>query len=349
VLERAHYLPLFSRLGPYDRALLDEAAWGKKRWLLEYWAHEASLVPQTLHPLFRWRMRRAEQGTGMWKALADFNRENQPLLRDMLQRIRDEGPKVASDFEKRKGKSWFWGWSNAKRGLEVLFWTGKITTATRRSFERVYDVPERVLPPEILALPTPSDHDAHLELTRRAIRSLGIGTQRDIRDYFRTPIADTRPCIEELVESGELETVRVEGLKGVYYLPRGARLPRERDYAALLAPFDPMVWQRQRTHELFGFHYRLEIYTPAPQRKHGYYVLPFLLGDRLVARVDLKGDRKSDCLKVIAVHAESHAPPHTAEALAAELRTLADWLTLARVSVGRRGNFARALARVKTS
>jgi uncharacterized protein YcaQ len=345
VVVRAHYLPLFSRLGVYDRGLLDEAAWGAKRSLFEYWAHEASLVPFAMQPLLRWRMRRAELGVGVWKVLADFGRANQRLIADMLARIRDEGPKVAGDFEKRATKSWFWSWSNAKRGLEWLFWSGKITTATRRSFERVYDLPERVLPAAVIAQPTPSDHDAHLELTRRAVRALGVASRRDIRDYFRTAFADTDPCIAELVEANELVPTRIEGLKDTYYVPRGARPPKVRDYQALLAPFDPVVWQRQRTHDLFGFHYRLEIYTPAPLRKHGYYVLPFLLGDRLVARVDLKRDRKKARLQVIAVHAEADIPPHAAEALAGELRLLADWLELATIAVGRRGNFARQLAR----
>jgi uncharacterized protein YcaQ len=345
VVVRAHYLPLFSRLGVYDRGLLDEAAWGAKRSLFEYWAHEASLVPFAMQPLFRWRMRRAELGVGVWKVLADFGRANQRLIADMLARIRDEGPKVAGDFEKRTTKSWFWGWSNAKRGLEWLFWSGQITTATRRSFERVYDLPERVLPAAILAQPTPSDHDAHLELTRRAVRALGVANRRDIRDYFRTARADTDPCIAELVEAGELVPVRIDGLKDAYYVARGARAPKQRDYRALLAPFDPVVWQRQRTHDLFGFHYRLEIYTPAALRKHGYYVLPFLLGDRLVARVDLKSDRKQQRLQVIAVHAEADMPPHAAGALAGELRLLADWLGLANIAVGRRGNFAKHLAR----
>ena len=345
VVVRAHYLPLFSRLGVYDRGLLDEAAWGAKRSLFEYWAHEASLVPFAMQPLFRWRMRRAELGVGVWKVLADFGRANQRLIADILARIRDEGPKVAGDFEKRTTKSWFWGWSNAKRGLEWLFWSGKITTATRRSFERVYDLPERVLPAAILALPTPSDHDAHLELTRRAVRALGVANRRDIRDYFRTALADTDPCIAELVEAGELVPTRIDGLRDAYYVARAARAPKTRDYQALLAPFDPVVWQRQRTHDLFGFHYRLEIYTPAPLRKHGYYVSPFLLGDRLVARVDVKSDRKQDRLQVIAVHAEAGIPPHAAEALAGELRLLADWLRLARIAVGRRGNFAKQLAR----
>jgi uncharacterized protein YcaQ len=302
-----------------------------------------------MHPLLRWRMSRAERGVGMWKVLATFGREHARVIADMLQRIRDEGPKVASDFEKRPTKSWFWGWSNAKRGLEWLFWSGKITTATRRSFERVYDVPERVLPAKIIALPTPTDHDAHLELTRRAVKALGVASRRDIRDYFRTAIADTAPCIDQLVEAGELMPLRIEGLKDTYYVSRGARLPKQRVYRALLAPFDPVVWQRQRTHDLFGFHYRLEIYTPAPRRKHGYYVLPFLLGNRLVARVDLKADRKNDCLRVIAVHAEEHAPEHTSEALATELRLLADWLELTRVAVGRRGNFAKDLGRTLKS
>lgn len=342
---RAHYLPLFSRLGVYDRKLLDDAAWGPSKTLFEYWAHEASLLPLHMQPVFRWRMRRAEQGVGMWKGVAKFGLENRQLVADMLARIRDEGPKVASDFEKRVATGGFWGWSNAKRGLEYLFWSGKITTGTRRSFERVYDLPERVLPREILELPTPTDHAAHLELVRRAVRALGIGDRRDIRDYFRTAIADTDPCIAELVSTGEIEAVKVDGLKGTHYVPAGARVPRKREYRALLAPFDPVVWQRQRTHDLFGFHYRLEIYTPAHKRVHGYYVLPFLLGDALVARVDLKSDRKTDTLKVIAVHSEPGAPKETAEALRDELGLLAEWLALARISAPRRGNFAKSLSR----
>ncbi len=345
VVVRAHYLPLFSRLGVYDRKLLDDAAWGASKTLFEYWAHEASLLPLPMQPLFRWRMRRAEEGVGVWKGVAKFGRENRELVGDMLARIRDEGPKVAGDFEKRAGTGGFWGWSNAKRGLEYLFWSGKITTATRRSFERIYDLPERVLPRAILELPTPTDHEAHLELTRRAVRALGIADRRDIRDYFRTAIADTDPCIAELVANGEIEAVKIDELKGAYYVAAGARVPRRRDYRALLAPFDPVVWQRQRTHDLFGFHYRLEIYTPAHKRVHGYYVLPFLLGDALVARVDLKSDRKNGCLKIIAVHAEPGAPPETAEALRDELELLAEWLELTRLTAPRRGSFARALSR----
>ncbi len=344
VLVRAHYLPLFARLGPYAHALLDEAAWGKRRSLFEYWAHEASLVPFALHPLLRWRMRRAEQGVGIWKMVARFGHEKARLVDDMLQRIRNEGPKAASDFEKRAAKSGMWSWSNAKRGLEWLFWSGKVTTATRRAFERVYDLSERVIPTEVLALPTPSDHDAHLELTRRAVKALGVASRRDIRDYFRTAIADTEPCIEQLVEAGELRAVRVEGLKDTHYMASDTRPAKQRDYRALLAPFDPLVWQRRRTHDLFGFHYRLEIYTPVAKRKYGYYVLPFLLGDRLVARVDLKTDRKNDRLRVIAAYGEDHAPPETAEALATELRLLAHWLGLTHIAAGQRGSLARAVA-----
>src|SRR5262249_36550976 len=218
------------------------------------------------------------------------------------------------------------------------------TTATRRTFERIYDLPERVLPAEVLALPTPTDHDAHVELTRRAARALGVGNRRDLRDYFRTSIADTNPAIDQLLESGELTGVAVEGLKGSFYMPSTARLRRLPELSTLLAPFDPVVWERDRTHDLFGFHYRLEIYTPAHKRVHGYYVLPFLLGDRLVARVDLKADRAQRTLRVHAAHGEDGIPPNeVAEALLAELRLLAAWLELDEVAIGERGDLAKAL------
>ncbi|HTJ25589.1 MAG TPA: crosslink repair DNA glycosylase YcaQ family protein [Candidatus Limnocylindria bacterium] len=304
VLVRAHYLPLFSRLGTYEPALLERAAYGRDRILFEYWGHEASLLPLALHPLLRWRMARAARGIGTWGRVARVVREEPALLARLRGEIAARGPLPASAFDGARGGGTWWGWSEVKIGLEALFWCGELTTATRKGFERVYDLPERVLPPAILALPTPPEADAQRELVRIAARALGIAAERDLRDYFRLDLADARARIAELVENGELTRVRVESLRGERYLARDARVPRGIAAAALLSPFDPLVWERARTRELFDFDYRLEIYTPAHKRVHGYYVLPFLLGDRLVARVDLKHDRAARVLRVLGTHVE---------------------------------------------
>jgi uncharacterized protein YcaQ len=341
VLARAHYLPAFSRLGPYDTALLDRAAWGRPRRLFEYWGHEASLMPFDVHPLLRWRMARAERGTSGWGSLRAFAHERRHEADALLARIAAEGPLAASDLE--KGGSGWWEWSGAKRVLEWLFWAGKITTATRRgSFERVYDLPERVIPAAILALPTPSAAEAQRALLLRAARALGVAAARDLRDYFRLSPADAAPRLAELVEDGALRPVRVEGWREPAFLDPEASQPRRVTGRALLAPFDPLIWERSRAERLFGLHYRIEIYTPAHKRVHGYYVLPFLLGDRIVARVDLKADRKSGALVVRAAHSEPGG--HPAEALAAELRLTVRWLGLDEVRVEPRGGLAGELA-----
>ncbi len=340
VLVRAHYLPLFSRLGNYPRTLLDAAAWGKPRHLFEYWAHEASLLPVELQPLMRWRMARAQDGQGIYGGLAEFARERRPFIDAILARVRQEGALAASDLEGQKGTGGWWGWSEAKHALEFLFWAGEVTTATRRGFERVYDVPERVLPRAVLDLPTPSAADAQRELLRLAATALGVGTASDLRDYFRLDPAAVKARLPELVESGEILPVEVEGWAQPAFVHAQARWARRISARALLAPFDPLVWERSRTERLFGFRYRLEIYTPAAKRQHGYYVLPFLLGERLVARVDLKSDRQANVLQVLGASAEADAPPATAEALAEHLRTMADWLGIERVAVIAQGAFA---------
>jgi uncharacterized protein len=334
VLVRAHYLPAFSRLGAYDRSLIDTAAWGAqgKRRLFEYWAHEASLLPLSLHPLLRWRMARAERGEAGWKGLRVFAHERRVEAEGFLRRIRDEGPRAASDFEEKRGRTGWWEWGDAKRALEWLFWAGHITTATRRgSFERVYDLTERVIPAEILDLPTPDERNAQRALVERAAQSLGVATAQELRDYFRLGPDEGRQAIASLVEAGVLEPVEVPGWARLAYLHPEARRPRRISARALLAPFDPLVWERSRTLRLFDFHYRIEIYTPAEKRQHGYYVLPFLLGDRLVGRLDLKADRQRGRLLVHAVHLEPHAPPDVMDAISDELRALADWLGLAEV------------------
>jgi uncharacterized protein YcaQ len=332
VLVRAHYLPAFSRLGPYDRSLIDTAAWGsrKKRRLFEYWAHEASLLPLALHPLLRWRMARADRGEVGWKGLRLFASERRVEAETLLNRIRAEGPSAASDLEEKRGRSGWWQWSDAKQALEWLFWAGHITTATRRgSFERVYDLTERVIPAEILALPTLDAKEAQRVLVERSAQALGVASAQDLRDYFRLGPEDARLAIDSLVEAGVLEPVEVPGWARLAYLHLDARRPRRISARALLAPFDPLVWERARTLRLFDFHYRIEIYTPAEKRQHGYYVLPFLLGDRLVARLDLKADRQAGRLLVHSVHLEAHAPPDAMDAIREELAAMAGWLGLA--------------------
>jgi uncharacterized protein YcaQ len=330
VLVRAHYLPAFSRLGDYDRALLDRAAWGRRseRRLFEYWAHEASLLPLAMHPLLRWRMELADRGESGWSGLRLYAHEQRPKAEAILARIRAEGPLASSDFAEGKGGGGWWGWSEVKQALEWLFWAGHVTTATRRnSFERIYDLTERVIPGDILSLPTPSVADAKRALIAHAARALGIASASDLRDYFRLDLAGAAAAVRELVEDGELIPVAIEGWRSAY-LHRDAARPRRIRGQALLAPFDPLIWERARTERLFGFRYRIEIYTPAEKRTHGYYVLPFLLGDRIVARVDLKADRQFGQLLAQSVHLEPHAPPETRAMLAEELQLMASWLEM---------------------
>jgi uncharacterized protein YcaQ len=346
VLVRAHYLPLFSRLGPYDRRLLDRAAYaGQRRALFEYWGHEASLLPVALHPLLRWRMARAERGVGVYRGLVRWASRRRAFIETILAEIGERGPLAASELTNggRSRGNW-WGWSDGKGALEWLFWSGRVTTASRRGFERLYDLPERALPPAILAAPTPSEDEAQRALIRLAVRALGVATALDLADYFRLPGADTRRRVAELVEAGDLVPARVEGWAQAAYLDPRARAPDRVSARALLAPFDPVVWDRRRAERLFGFHYRISIYTPEAQRTHGYYVLPFLLGDRLVGRADVRADRAAGVLQVPAAHAEPGVdPPRVARALAEELRAMADWLGLARIAAGARGDLAGPL------
>lgn len=345
VLARAHYLPLFSRLGPYDRDRLDQASWRAPRRLFEYWGHEASLLPVALQPLLRWRMARAADDA--WGGMRRVATEQPQLVARVLEDVRAHGPisaaQLAADERPRRAGPW-WDWSDVKRAIEWLFWSGQVTSARRRGFERLYDLPERVLPRAVVSAPTPDEADAHRALVRIAARALGIAAERDLRDYFRLPVAGARRAVAELVEAGELLAVAVEGWRAPAYLDPGARVPRRVHARALVGPFDPLVWERSRVQRLFHFHFRLEIYVPADRRRHGYYVLPFLLGDRLVARVDLKADRAAGALLVQAAWAEAGAPRETAGELATELSTMARWLGLEGVVVRERGDLARALA-----
>ena len=351
VLQRAHYLPGWSRLGAYPTAALDRLTY-RDRELFEYWGHEASLIPTSMQPLFRWRMRRAEEKFETWGGIARFVREEPAYVEHVLSLVRDRGPLTAGEIaaeEKRSKEDWGWNWSKEKLALEFLFWSGRITAADRRNFERIYDVTERVIPRAVLDLPTPGEEDAHRELLLVAARCCGIGTVGDLADYFRIRNPQARPRIAELVEDGRLEEVAVAGWRHPAYVRPATTVPRRVQAHALLAPFDPLVWERERTERLFGFRFRIEIYVPAAKRVYGYYVLPFLLGDRLVGRVDLKADRQAGRLLVQAAFAEPDAPPETAEALAAELAGLAGWLGLDGVTVRPRGDLAAALAAAVSS
>jgi hypothetical protein len=345
VLVRSHYLPAFSRLGPYDMADLDRLAHRAPRALFEYWGHEASLLPVALQPLFRWRMARAHHHA--WSHVKRIMREQPDFVARVLAVVRDKGPLGAGEIElggAKPRKGW-WEWSDAKSAIEWLFWSGEVTSAARRGFERLYDLPERVLPKRVIDTPTPTDADAHVQLIEQSARALGVATVNDLRDYYRLKPGDAKPAVATLVERGVLVPVTVEGWKQPAYRHRAARAvkpPKAR--GALLSPFDSLIWARERTERLFGMKFRLEIYTPGPKRVHGYYVLPFLLGDALVARVDLKADRKAGVLRVQAAHAEPRTDKaKIAGALAEELARMARWLGLASVAVERRGDLARSL------
>jgi uncharacterized protein YcaQ len=347
VLVRSHYLPAFSRLGAYDPGQLDRLSHEAPRSLFEYWGHEASLLPVAMQPLFRWRMALAKHTA--WGHIRRIARYKPRLIRDVLALVAERGPIGAGEIElgKPSRKGW-WEWSDAKSAIEYLFWSGQVTTARRRGFERLYDLPERVLPADVVAAPTPSPQDAHRALIAIAARAMGIGTEADLRDYYRLKPAMARPAIAALVEAGVLAHVEVEGWAKLAYLHRDAPAPGpiDRERAALLSPFDSLVWSRERTERMFGMKFRLEIYVPQPNRVHGYYVLPFLLGDRLVARVDLKADRAARALRVQAAHPEpGNAKPRIAAALSEELGRMASWLGLEHVEVVPRGELASALAR----
>lgn len=346
VLTRAHYLPGWSRLGHYDRAKLDRLAY-RDRALFEYWGHEAALLPVELQPLMRWRMHRAESMYETWGRMARLAQEQPGLVDHVLSLVRDKGPLTAGDIaseEKRAKEHWGWNWSDEKTALEYLFYSGKVSVASRRNFERMYDVTDRVIPQRVLQQPTPTEEEAHRQLLLIAAQRHGVATVGDLADYFRLKVPVARPRVAELVEDGKLEQVEVKGWRQPAFAVPDAPIPRRINARALLVPFDPLIWERDRTERLFGFRYRIEIYVPPPKRVHGYYVLPFLLGDRLVARVDLKSDRQAGVLRVQSAWAEPDSPPNTVPALAAELRDMAAWLGLDDVVVTKRGDLASALA-----
>ncbi|HUP68706.1 MAG TPA: crosslink repair DNA glycosylase YcaQ family protein [Acidimicrobiales bacterium] len=343
VVSRSHYLPFFARLGPYSRPLLGRVT-ERHRDLFEYWGHEASFLPIDLQPSMRWRMARA--AVGAWGRMQRIERERPGYVQAVLDEVRERGPLVASDLSDGGTASGpWWGWAEGKTALEWLFWAGEITSAGRRpSFERVYDLPERVFPASVLASPTPAVDDAQRTLVLRAARALGVGTTRHLADYYRMRMDDVRPRIHELVEGGDLLPVTVGEDPTPWFLHASTRRPRRVAARALLSPFDSLVWERKRTETLFGLRYRIEVYTPAAKRVYGYYVLPFLLGESLVGRVDVKADRSAGVLLARAAWAEPGVETDAvAQALAAELALMASWLELDSVAVADRGDLSPAL------
>ncbi|MBB5789359.1 winged helix-turn-helix domain-containing protein [Jiangella mangrovi] len=360
VLVRSHYLTLYSRLGPYDPALLDDVVY-RRRHGFEYWGHAASLVPVELRPALRWRMtRRAEQPS--WQRFRErVSRERPGYLEALAAEVAARGPLAYTDLADKAQRDrsavdhgyadstllWY-RWSDGKSALEGLFDEGSLAAAGRRGFERLYDLPSRVLPPSVLSTPTPSLEDGQRELVRRAMAGLGVATARDVADYFRMPGVETRARLRELVASGELEPVRVEGWTDPAWLAPGP-VPRSADGRALLSPFDSLLWERSRVERLFGFRHSFELYVKPEKREFGYFVLPFLLGDALVARVDVKADRSRGVLLVPGAFAEAGVDGADAaavvDALAGELRRLASWLELDGVDVGARGDLAAPLRR----
>ncbi len=342
VVVRSQELPLFARLGPHPRTMLADAIDDGE--LFEYWAHMAAIVPSWQHRLFRWRM--AEDHP--WRRIADLERLRPGFVGEVVERLRRDGPITAGDLEQRVGpKGSWWSWDDGKIALEHLFHHGDVVAVRRRSdFARLYDLPQRVLPAAVLAAPTPSEREARKELLALAGRSLGVATLDDLADYHRQRTASCRPLVAELVDEGVLRPVTVAGWPKAAYVHAGARVPRAVHARALLSPFDSLVWHRPRTERLFDFHYRIEIYVPAPKRVYGYYVLPFLLGDRLVGRIDLKADRAAGVLRVQAAYVESAVDvTEAAGELVEELRQMAAWLELDSVATTARGDLAAALRR----
>jgi uncharacterized protein YcaQ len=341
VIVRSQELPLFARLGPHRRDLLTGMVADGE--LFEYWGHEASLLPIELFPLMRWRMDAAGAKEAGWNGLILLARERPDYVEAVYEEVRQRGLMSASELDDPGAKSGpWWGWRHGKQALEYLFWSGRLSARRRPSFERVYDLTERLIPPRWLDAPAPSPVDAHKELLVRAAHSLGIGTARDLADYYR--LKHTRPMLDDLVEEGRLLPAKVDGWAQPAYLHPDTKVPRRVDARALLSPFDSLVWERSRTERLFDFRYRLEIYTPKPKRIYGYYVLPFLLGDSIVGRVDLKSERLAGTLRVRGAFAEpGHDPIAIAGPLAEELELLAGWLGLERVIVDDHGDLAPAL------
>ncbi|MBN9606368.1 MAG: YcaQ family DNA glycosylase [Actinomycetales bacterium] len=343
VLERSHYLPVFARLGGYDKTLLDRLTLRPKAPYLEYWAHVAAIIARDDLPLWRWQMdwfrdvRFPARHPGRLEALA-------PTMARIRAELAAEGPRAASEFEREtaRARGPWWDWDDVKEALERMFLMGELVTAGRRGFERVYALPEQVLPPALLDTEVARE-EAIRALVERAVHAHGIGTLRDLADYFRLAQADTRAALTVLEEQGRVRRVSVPGWGATWMAPE-ARIPRRIEGVALLSPFDPVVWERERALRLFDFHYRIEIYTPAPKRVYGYYTLPVLVDEAIAARVDLKNDRQAGVLRVQSAWREPYAPADVAERIAPELHRMAAWQGLDAVEVAGRGDLAEALA-----
>ena len=339
VLARAHYLPFFARLGPYRREMLDELAY-KHQFLFEQWAHVACFVPMSDYPLLHHRM---ATGNHWWREMPP---ERLEYFDAVLERIREYGPAVTGEMEEAGSKIGWWNWSQAKIALEYHFAHGRLAVRERRNFARVYDLAERVFPPEVLAAPGLSVGEARRQMLRNSLDSLGVATAHDLRDYYRLKVGEARPHIMDMVDAGEALPVQVEGWKEQAYLAPGIETVPEVRASALLSPFDNLIWDRDRDERLFDFFYRIEIYTPAPKRVYGYYVLAFLDNNAIAARVDLKANRQLSALQVQAAHLEPGSKPaRTARSLAKELRAMAKWLSLGRIEVAPKGDLAAALAK----
>lgn len=347
---RSHDLVLHARLGAHAETLLDEAAQAGETF--EYWGHEASHLPVTLQPLLRWRMEAARRGEA-WANVVEVARNDPRFVTAVRDAVAERGASTAGELAdllrpRQQPKGAWWDWDDTKSVLEYLFWTGEVTARRRSDFTRVYDLTERVVPAEVLNAPTPPEDEAKSELLLRAARAMGVATAADLADYFRMKVSTTAPLLQHLVQSNRLLPAQVEGWRELAYLHPEAPEPRATRARALIAPFDSLIWFRPRVERLFAMNYRVEIYTPALQRRFGYYVMPFLLGDQLVGRVDLKADRSMGVLKVLLAHREPTAPPaaELIEPLHTELTDLAHWLGLERLSIVQRGELARGLAAV---
>jgi uncharacterized protein YcaQ len=355
VLVRAHYMPAFSRLGPYPMKALDTLAYDKRE-LFEYWGHAACFLPMANYPLFRFRMDGRREADYWGRRTADAKK----FMNAVYKFVADNGPVGAGSITlgKKKTGNW-WGWSDAKVAVEALFRSGRLAVAGRRNFERLYDLTERVIPASALDAPVPDPAEAKKQLLVIAAKAHGIGTARDIAGYFhidnwwdRAGIegkragAELPKLVKELEEDGRLLRVSVEGWdKPAYVVPR-TKVPSGISVRALLSPFDPLMWERKPTQRLFGFDYKIEIYVPAPKRLYGYYCLPFLVGDTFAGRIDLKADRKGSALLVPGAFSEPGTDPKlVASELADELTLMASWLELDRITVGEKGDLARPLAR----
>lgn len=353
VLARAHYLPTFSRYGPYPTSALDDLVHGRRE-LFEYWGHAACFLPIDLYPLLRWRM------DGQIERWAALPRKQKDFIEDVYRQVSECGPLAAGELANAgKSRGPWWGWSDGKTAMEVLFRQGRLAVAGRRHFERLYDLPQRVLPRSILETAAVHPREAKKTLLARAARAMGVGTAADIAAYFhvdapwdrqpsngRRPSVNLQPLFDELVEEKRLERVQVDGWTRPGYVVPGTKVSRSIEARTIVSPFDPVLWERKWTKAVFGFDYQIEIYVPAPKRVYGYYVLPFLMGDRFAARVDLKADRKASRLLVHAAHVEpGYDAARVAQALAGELGATARWLALESIVVGLKGNLARQLKR----